>query len=79
LTQTDEIGEAVEIGEIVEIANVHADFAHLAENTAGCRKRLGEYPTLSATKPPPEESMILQMVEQVRRGFLIIVNDWRSN
>ncbi len=36
--------EGVEIGEIVEIANVHAVFMHVAENMVGWQKRLGEYP-----------------------------------
>ena len=37
--------EAVEIG---EIASIHELFMHVAEKIAGCSKRLGEYPTLSA-------------------------------
>jgi hypothetical protein len=40
--------ERVETGEIVEIANSHAVFMHIAENRARCGKCLGEYPTLSA-------------------------------
>ena len=48
-TQTAEIGEAVEIGEIIEMANIHAVFMHVAEKMVGWQKRLGEYPTLSAT------------------------------
>jgi len=40
--------ERVEIGETVEIVNIHAVFMHVAEKTVGWRKRLGEYPTLSA-------------------------------
>jgi hypothetical protein len=41
--------ERVETGEIVEIANNHARFMHVAENTVGWLKSRGEYPTLSAT------------------------------
>src|SRR6266478_4345459 len=41
--------EGVETGETVEIATVHAGFMHVAENMVGWQKRLGEYPTLSAT------------------------------
>ncbi len=37
--------EGVETGEIVEIANTHAVFMHVAENMVGCEKPLGEYPT----------------------------------
>jgi hypothetical protein len=40
--------ERVAKGEIIEIANIHAGFSHLAENMLGWQKRLGEYPTLSA-------------------------------
>ncbi len=40
--------EGVEKGEIIEIANVDTDFMHLIENMTGCKKPLGEYPTLSA-------------------------------
>jgi hypothetical protein len=36
--------ETVETGEIVEIGNIHAVFAHIAENKVAWRKRLGEYP-----------------------------------
>jgi hypothetical protein len=53
LTQANEIGEEVEKGETVEIANIHADVMHVVENMVGCGKRLGEYPTLSARKLPP--------------------------
>jgi hypothetical protein len=35
LTQTDEIGETVEKGEIVEITNIDAVFMHVAENMLG--------------------------------------------
>lgn len=42
--------EAVETGEILEIANVHAVVMQVAENMVGWRKRLGEYPTLSAIR-----------------------------
>ncbi len=70
-TQTAEIEEIVEKGEIIETANSHAVFAHVIENMVGCRKRLGEYPTLSATKSCPKGSMILRKVEQVRRVLLI--------
>ena len=52
-TQTAEIEEIVEKGEIIETANSHAVFAHVIENMVGCRKRLGEYPTLSATSATP--------------------------
>ena len=45
MTQTGEIGEAVGKSEIVEIANVHAVFVHVAEKMVGCLRRLGEYPT----------------------------------
>jgi hypothetical protein len=41
--------EAVEIGETVENTNIHGVFMHVVENKVGCGKRLGEYPTLSAT------------------------------
>ncbi len=40
--------ERVETGEIIEIANIHAVFMHVAEKVVGYEKRLGEYPTLSA-------------------------------
>ena len=40
-----EVGEAVEIGVIVEITKIHADFAYFSENMVGFPKRLGEYPT----------------------------------
>jgi hypothetical protein len=53
LTQTGEIGEAVETGEIVEIASIHAVFMHVTENMVGWQKRLREYPTLSAIFPVP--------------------------
>jgi len=33
----------------VEIANIHAGVMHVSENMIGWQKRLGEYPTLSAT------------------------------
>jgi hypothetical protein len=49
LTQTDEISEVVKAGETVEIISIHAVFTQVGENMAGCRKWLGEYPTLSAT------------------------------
>ncbi len=45
--------ERVETGETVEIANIHAVFMQVGENMIGWRKRLGEYPTLSARKPFP--------------------------
>jgi len=45
--------ERVETGEIVEIANIHAGFMHVAENMVGWQKRLGEYPTLSAISTTP--------------------------
>jgi hypothetical protein len=35
LTQPVEIGEAVEKDEIVETANIHAGFVHVAENMVG--------------------------------------------
>jgi hypothetical protein len=35
--------------ETVEVANIHAAFMHVAEKMAGYGKRLGEYPTLSAS------------------------------
>jgi hypothetical protein len=54
LTQTGEIGEAVETDESLEIANTHAVFVQVAENMVGCQKRLGEYPTLSAIFSPQE-------------------------
>ena len=40
--------ETIEECEIIEIASIHAVFMHVAENMVGWRKRLGEYPTLSA-------------------------------
>ena len=46
LVYTDEIEEAVEIGEMVGIANIHAVFMQVVENMVGCQKRLGEYPTI---------------------------------
>jgi len=52
-TQTAEIGEAVETGEIVEIVNTDAVFIQVAEKMAGCSKELGEYPTLSAISATP--------------------------
>jgi hypothetical protein len=42
------MGETVEKGGGVEIVNIHAVFAYVAESMIGCSKRLGEYPTLSA-------------------------------
>jgi hypothetical protein len=51
-TQTAEIGDAVEKGEIVEIVNIHTVFMHFVENMVGCRKRLDEYPTLSRPHSP---------------------------
>jgi hypothetical protein len=33
---------------VVEIANIHAIFVHVAENIVGCGKDPSEYPTLSA-------------------------------
>jgi hypothetical protein len=48
LTQTVEIGEEVEKGEMVEIANIHAYFMHVVEKIVGRREWLWEYPTLSA-------------------------------
>ena len=36
--------------EAVEIASIHGVFMHVAEKIAGCSKRLGEYPTLSAIR-----------------------------
>ena len=47
-TQTVEIGEAVENTEIIEIASMHAGFAHIAEKMIGYKNGRGEYPTLSA-------------------------------
>ena len=44
-----EIGEGVETGGIIEIANIHAVSTHVPEKMVGYGKRLGEYPTLSAT------------------------------
>jgi ABC-type enterobactin transport system permease subunit len=35
LVQTVEMGEAVETGETVEIANIHAVLMHIAEKTVG--------------------------------------------
>jgi hypothetical protein len=35
-TQTFAMGEAVETGEIVKIANIHAVSTHVAENVIGC-------------------------------------------
>jgi len=35
------------------MATIHAAFMDIAENMAGCPKRLGEYPTLSATSATP--------------------------
>ncbi|MGC0777942.1 MAG: hypothetical protein WCD68_12105 [Candidatus Acidiferrum sp.] len=49
MTQTGEIGEAVEKGEIVEIASIDAVVMHVAEKRVGWQKRLGEYATLSPT------------------------------
>lgn len=43
---------------MVEIANVHAVVRHIAENMVGCRKRLGEYPTLSAIQPAQFDSLL---------------------
>jgi hypothetical protein len=34
-------------------ASIHGLFMHVAEKIAGCSKRLGEYPTLSATSGIP--------------------------
>jgi len=40
-TQTAEIGEAVEKGGIVEIANIHMGFMQVGENMLRIAKRLG--------------------------------------
>lgn len=50
LTQMVEIIETIEIVENVEIANVHAAFMHVAENTTRYQMWLSEYPTLSAIR-----------------------------
>jgi hypothetical protein len=42
----------------VEIANIHAVVTHIAEKLAGYGKRLGEYPTLSATFQTPNERAV---------------------
>jgi hypothetical protein len=55
----------------MEIANIHAACAHVAEKMVGCQKRLGAHPLLSARKFL-QGFMILHTVEQVRRVFLII-------
>ena len=39
--------EAIEIGEIIDIANIDAVFMHVVENMVERQKGLGEYPTLS--------------------------------
>ncbi len=44
--------------ETVESASIDAVFLHLAENMVGWRKRLGEYPTLSATSATPSFSYL---------------------
>jgi hypothetical protein len=54
------MSEKVEKGGMVEIANIHADFVYIVGKMAGCRKRLGEYSTLSAralksTRPGPHK------------------------
>jgi uncharacterized protein (TIGR02611 family) len=61
--------------ETVEIANVNAGFVHVAEKMVGWQKRLGEYPTLSATSISSSlrGHMSLRTVEQVRRAFRIII------
>ncbi|HXN23361.1 MAG TPA: hypothetical protein VOA41_11535, partial [Candidatus Dormibacteraeota bacterium] len=46
--QTTENLDTIEAVEIGEIASIHALLMHVAEKIAGCSKRLGEYPTLSA-------------------------------
>ncbi len=43
--------ETVVAGEIVENASIDAVVMHVAEKMVGWRKRLGEYPTLSAISP----------------------------
>jgi hypothetical protein len=48
--------EAIEIGEIIDIANIDAVFMHVVENMLGRQKGLGEYPTnlrqgVSASSP----------------------------
>ncbi len=45
--------EAIEIGEIIDIANIDAVFMHVVENMVERQKGLGEYPTLSATSETP--------------------------
>ena len=40
--------EKVERSEIIDSANIHADFVHITEKMVGYEKRLSEYPTLSA-------------------------------
>ena len=51
--------ERVEKGETVEIANVHAVVMQVAENMVGWQKRLGEYPTLSASFSCPRSPDLL--------------------
>ena len=72
LTQTHQIGEEVEKGELVEITNIHGVFMRVTEKMVEYEQRLGAYPAFSARKPPLHGLMILRTVEQVRRVFLII-------
>src|SRR5260370_23170590 len=60
--------ERVETGEIIEIANIHAVFMHVAENMVGWRKRLGEYPTILARMRQPTEALCRAMPKCWIRG-----------
>jgi hypothetical protein len=66
-----EIGEAVETGENVEIANIHAVFWHIVENRAGWQRWLGEYPTLSAIVFSASGGIQHKMTGQPRPAFSI--------
>lgn len=52
--------EKIAEGDVVEIANIHAIFVHVAENIVGCEKDPSEYPTLSAISAdfPAFESVV---------------------
>jgi hypothetical protein len=68
--------EKVETGDIVEIGNIHTVFAHLAENMIGWRKRLGEYPTLSAIFHSPHPNCI-NYINEKGRAFLLSLRQIR--
>jgi hypothetical protein len=63
--------ERVETGELVETANIHAVFMHVAENMVGWPKSQGEYPTLSAIVFSASGGIQHKMTGQPRPAFSI--------